>query len=119
MSIYDDMQKIAQDLLGPANFKQGETYLIKLLPGGGPAYAPGKPVEKLHSIDAAVRGAKYKYIAKQLAVASDLQVTFAPIAVEPEARDFVQLDGVRYKIVHIDRKPSAGVAVAFTLIVRR
>lgn len=118
MSIYEEMNVVAKELLG--EFKQGQTYLVKLTPGTGPSYAPGKPLETRISLDAAVRGAKFKYVTNNLAVASDLQVTFAGSTdYEPAPVDFVELDGVRYKIVYIDRKPSVGVAVAFTLIVRK
>lgn len=121
MSIYSEMQKIAQGLLSSPDFKQGSSFLVKRLPGTGPAYAPGMSIETLHPIDAAVRGAKFKYLQRNLAVATDLQVTFAASdnLPEPAGNDMVQIDGVRYKIIAIDRKPSSGVAVAFTLIVRK
>lgn len=119
MSLYDEMQAVAKSLLGDADFKQGVTSLVKVTPGNGPAYDPGASTETLYILDGAVRGVKFKYVAKSLAVASDLQITHAVPEVEPALTDFVEADGVRYKIVHIDRKPSVGVAVAFTLILRR
>lgn len=119
MSIYDEMQAVAKSLLSDLDFKQGQTSLIKVTPGAGPAYDPGASTETVYTLDGTVRDVKFKYVAKSLAVASDLQLTHAVISVEPALTDFVEADGVRYKIVHIDRKPSIGVAVAFTLILRR
>lgn len=119
MSLYDEMQAVVKSILADPDFKQGVTSLVKVAPGTGPAYDPGSPVETSYTLDGAVRGVKFKYVAKSLAVASDLQITHAALEVEPEMTDFVIADGVRYKIVHIDRKPSVGVAVAYTLILRR
>lgn len=94
-------------------------HLVQVTAGAGTAYNPGASTETLHNIDGVARGAKFKYIQKNLAVASDIQVTFAANGYEPQAKDFFEIDGERFKIVHIDRKPSAGTAVAFTLIIRR
>lgn len=120
MTIFDDMQKVAKSLLGNAKFTQGEMALVRNIPGAGSASDPGaSETLRYPVVTVPPRGAKYAYIMKNLAVASDLQVTFAPIEVEPSVRDFFEVDGLRYKIVHVDRKPSAGTAVAFTLILRR
>lgn len=173
MSLYDEMQELTKSLLSDPDFKQGTSALVKVTPGGGMAYKPGAPTETSIIIDAVARGVSFKYLQRNLAVASDIQVTFAPVflradetggvvtfervrrvtqadrdewarfagwtfagtwidsaplqegrwpeilAVEPSMNDFIVLDGVPFKIVHIDRKPSIGTAVAFTVIVRR
>lgn len=120
MTIFDDMQKVAKSLLGNAKFTQGSMVLVRNIPGAGSASDPGAAETRRYPVvSVPPRGAKYAYIMKNLAVASDLQMTFAPIEVEPLPRDFFEINGVPYKIMYIDRKPSAGTAVAFTLILRR
>jgi len=120
MTIFDEMQNVAKGLLGNKEFAQGDMVLIQNVPGAGSASDPGQAESHRYPIvTVPPRGAKFRYIMKNLAVASDLQVTFAPIEVEPTVRDFFEVDGLPYKIVHVDRKPSAGTAVAFTLILRR
>ena len=93
--------------------------LVQVTFGTGTAYNPGPSTKILHNISGVARGAKFKYIQKNQAVASDLQVTFAANGYEPQITDFFEVDGTRFKVVFIDRKPSAGTAVAFTLIIRR
>ena len=39
--------------------------------------------------------------------------------VSPAQKDFVEIDGKRYKVANIVAKPAAGTPVVFTLIVRR
>lgn len=119
MSIYDEMQNVARELLSDPEFRQGVISLIRLTPGNGPVDDPGNPTETAYALDGTARGVKFKYVSMGLAVASDLQITHSVIAVEPAMSDFVQVDGVRYKVVQVIRKPSAGTPVAFTLIIRR
>lgn len=120
MSIYDEMQKIARDVLGDQDFKQGLTNLVRITPGTGSVDDPGAPVESMVPLDGAVRGVQFRYVASTMALASDLQITCAvPPGPAPTMRDFVEVDGLRHKIVQIIPKPAAGVPVAYTLIIRR
>lgn len=118
MTIYDDMQKIASDLL--VRFSQGEVKLVKLTPGNGPAYNPGLPTEvETRLKGATVKGASYKYVVSGLAVVSDLQVTMsATEGVIPDQADSVKIDGALHKIISIISKPAAGTPVVYVLIVR-
>lgn len=119
MAFYDDMQGIANDLF--RDFNQGVIAYIQVTPGNGPADNPGPSTETPYTLDGATsRGVQFKYVQRDLAVASDLQVSFGYDArFEPAANGFVTIDGTRYKIVQIVRKPEAGTVVAWTLIVRK
>lgn len=117
MSIYDEMREVTKEILGNPDFKQGSTQLIRILPGSGPVDDPGPPVETSIEIDGAVRGVSWTFVQKSIAVGTDLQITHAAVdGVEPSIRDFVQVDGKRHKVKSVIRRPSAGVAVAYTLI---
>lgn len=120
MSIYDEMQKVAQEILGDPEFKQGPTYLVQITPGTGPVDDPGPGVETHHAINGAVRGVKWSLVNTGLAQASDMQIVHAVVpGVVPTAKDFVIADGIRYKVVQVLPKPAAGVPVAYLLVIRR
>ena len=120
MSIYDEMQNVAREILGDEEFKQGNTYLAQITSGSGPVDDPGPSVETQHLINGAVRGVKWSLVNTGLAQASDMQITHAVVAgVIPTAKDFVIVDGIRYKVVQVLPKPAAGVPVAYTLVIRR
>lgn len=121
MTLYDEMQQVAREILSDSDFKQGAIRLISLTPGTGPIDEPGPATEVPHVLDGTARGVKFKYVAMSLAVASDLQVTFSvkPDVPAPKMLDFIEIDGVRHKITRILPKPAAGVPVAYTVIVER
>lgn len=117
VGFYDEMQTVASDLL--REFKQGEIYYVALTPGTGPADNPGPTQEVPTLVNAVARGVKFKYIDGSNIVSSDFQITMPGDGVEPNMRGFIKVDGVTHKIVKIDRKPSAGVAVAYVVIFRK
>lgn len=120
MTFYEDMQNIATELL--IEFKQGIIQYVSITPGNGPAHNPGPPVigAPITLIGAVARGAKYKYILKGQAIASDLQVTHSIQAgVDVKMDEIIIVDNVKYKVVHIEQKPASGVKVAETLIIRK
>ena len=120
MSIYDEMQQVAREILESDDFKQGSTYLVRVVPGSGPVDDPGPSVETRIKLDGAVRGISWRFVQAGLGVASDLQITHAVVpGIIPAMTDFVESDGVRYKVVQIIARPAAGVTVVYTLIVRR
>lgn len=121
MTLIDDMRSLSRELMTDPDFKQGDVSLIVITPGSGPVDDPGEPSEASYLLPgAAVRGAEFKYVARSLAVATDKQVTTpmhdgVPIGTD---RDFMEIDGKRYKIVGADPKPSSGVPVVVTYVVR-
>ncbi len=121
MSIYDEMRVIAQDVMSDEDFKQGTIVYVAITPGSGPADDPGAARETPYELAGGVaRGVQFKYVDNSTIVASDLQVTFADTDdFTPEMTGFVTIDGVPHKIMRIVRKPAAGIAVAWTLIVRK
>lgn len=118
MSLYDELQPVVTGLL--SEFGQGSVSYIRVVPGNGPADDPGASVSTPFPVNAAVRGVQFRYVQNGLAAASDLQLTMnvSPDFV-PDLRGFVEIDGVRYKIVQILPKPAAGTPVAYVLIVRK
>jgi len=119
MGLYDELQVVAQDVL--AEFNQGTIRYGAVTSGAGAADEPGaSSIEWVPLTGAVARGVQYRYVASGLAVASDKQVTTAvQTGVTPALKDFVEIDGVRYKIEAIEAKPGAGTVVANILIVRR
>ena len=120
MSIYDEMQPVVREILGSADFKQGVTRLVQITPGTGPIDDPGPSVETSVPVDGVVRGVKWRYVNLGLASGSDMQITFAVVpGIEPKISDFVEVDGLRYKVVRVIAVPAAGTPVAYTLIINR
>lgn len=118
MTFYDEMRDVASGVL--AEFKQGKIEYVKIVPGNGPVDNPGPSQTIITELDGTARGVKFKYVQMGLAVASDSQVTAAVHPnVEPSQKDFIDIDGVRYKIAEILPKPLAGTTVANIFIVRK
>lgn len=117
MSIYDDLKPIAASLM--AEFKQGTVNYIKLTPGAGPVDEPGAATEVSTPLNATVRGVSFKYVQQGLAVATDLMVTAGIVdGLTLDMRDYIEIDGVRTKIVQILPAPAAGTKVVWKFIVR-
>lgn len=117
---YDELQGITSALF--TQFDQRTVSYVRMI--SQPGATPDEPLPSIPTlipIAATARGVQYKYVARGLAVASDLQVSFAGsmLDVEPSITDFVDIGDTRCKIVEIVRIPAAGVPLAYTLIVRR
>lgn len=117
MTFYDEMQSLATNLL--TEFKQGTIVLVSVTPGSGSIDDPGTPTETPYTLKAAASGPSAKFINAGIAETSDVQIVCAVPSVVPNIKDFVTIDGVRYKIIHVEPKPRAGTPVAYLLIVRR
>lgn len=116
MTIYEELQPVAAQLL--KEFKQGVTKLISVSTSGN-ADAP-TVTETETILDAAVKGISRKYVRDGFSVESDLEVTAAVVAgVTPTLKDYIEIDGIRYKIVRDISVPAAGTRVAWKFIVRR
>lgn len=121
MSIYEEMQQVAREILGSVDFKQGSTQLLREVPGNGPVDDPGPSVlTMLSELDGAVRGVKWSFVNTGQAVASDMQITHAVVpGVAPLANDIVKVDGLSYRVKQVIALPAAGIPVAYTLILSR
>ncbi len=130
-SIYQDLQKVASQLLGQFDQKSpgaaspdpitgNGIYYIAVVPGNGPVQNPGASTETPFKIDAVARGVSFKYIDNKSVVATDLQITMgADTRFTPNERGFALIDGVRVKVIQVIRKPAAGTVIAWTIIVRK
>lgn len=118
MTIYDDLKPVVSEVMG--EFEQGVIQLIKITPAGGPIDNPGDPTETTHTLDATCKGVSYKFVRDGLAVSTDLQIVAAPVEnVVITDRDFISVDGVRYKIIHDMSTPAAGDRLVWKLIIRK
>lgn len=120
MTLYSEMQELSQNLF--SEFKQGTVSYVFSQTGNGPVDDPGASTETEYQLKGAtVRGIAFKYSSTGLGVASDLQVShaFDDRFQFPKISGFYIVDGVRYKIVAVIRKPDAGDVVAFTCIIRK
>ncbi len=118
MTIYDELQTIGAEVL--KEFKQGTVTLVQVTPGAGPADDPGAPTETSYTLDAVVRGVSYKYVRDGFAVATDLELSVAVIAgLTPTFKDFIVIDGERYKIIQDVSAPSAGTRAVWKFLVRK
>lgn len=122
MSIYDDMQSLASDVLG--EFDQGGIfYLAMVAPVGGTPDDPGEPVATSFKLDGVARGVKMKYVDGTSILASDMQTTVAVRDdIAPDLTGFIALgsaDGPRHKVVRVDPIPPVGTTVANRIFFRR
>ncbi len=122
MSIYNDLQKVAADLIG--EFRQGDEntfqYIALTAGTGGTPDNPAKPVETPTSFNAVARGAQFKYVDGTNILASDMQLSMpANLDVVPSIKGFIEVDGRRHKIVGVNAVPPAGVPVVYRIFYRR
>lgn len=121
MSIYDDLRNISSELHG--EFKQGDVRYVPLVvtPGATPdrpaTSAKGTPV----LINSVVRPVSTKYVDGTTVVVTDKQLSIPNDGVSPTPQigHFVRIDGVDHSIIMIMARPSAGIAINWTVIVRK
>lgn len=119
MSIYDDLQTVTSEIM--TEFKQGLIQLVQFkYPEDSTGDDPGEPEEVLIELNGTIKGVSYKYLKDSFITVSDKEVTSAVINdVQPSENDFIEIDGVRYKILQFQPLPSAGTACAWKFIVRK
>lgn len=120
-SIYDELKPVVAEVLGSEEFRQNGIKLVQLVPAtGGTPDNPGAPTYVKTDLDAVARGAPTKFIMQGFAVAGDILVTAAVIeGLTPvPTRDFLEVDGKRYKITKDVSVPAAGTRVAWKFLAR-
>lgn len=119
MSIYDDLQSVTSDILN--EFKQGSIQLVQFKQSeDSTPDNPEEAEEVLTELDGTVKGVSYKYLKDSFITISDKEVTTAVVAdIQPSENDFIEIDGVRYKILQFQPLPSAGTVCAWKFIVRK
>lgn len=118
MSEYDNLMAVATEVFGA--WKQGTINIVQLTPGAGAADNPGAPTETTTALNAVtVEGALYRYQKEGLAIAGDTVVKSSIVSgITPTKNDFIQINGVRYKIIAFTPIP-IGEPVAWEFLVRR
>lgn len=115
---YDEMRAVASDVF--AEFKQGTIEYVQMVPATGATLDnPGVPTEQVTEINAVAKPVSTRYIDGTHIVGTEKEVVMPNDGTEPQMSGFVRVDGVQHKIKRIMRRPEAGVAVAYTLIVGR
>lgn len=119
MSFYSEMRELASGIL--KEFNQGSIKLIQLVePENGTPDNPGEMIETSYDACGAVKGVSYKYLKESFVTSTDLEVTIGVIEnVTPSINDFIEIDGVRHKIIEDISVPAAGTRVVWKFIVRR
>ncbi len=128
MNFYKDLQKVASDVLN--TFNQGDIKLVKFEDvisydedGSVIEPTPDNPAEKqevFYQLKGSVSGVSWKYISSGFATQSDLELTVAVLADKTiSIDDYVQIDGVSYKIIEDVSTPSAGVPVVWKFVIRK
>lgn len=118
MGFYEEMQQTAADVL--RDFNQSTITLVTITPGNGSAGDPGPSTETATVLDGATaRGASFRYVQRGLAASGDMQVTMHARGVKPTQRDFMEINGTRYKIVEVIEQPPAPVPSVYVAILRR
>lgn len=118
MTFYKDMQLVAKDVL--SKFKQGSIRLIQLTDGTGPADDPGSSSELFYDLNGTSRGLSLEFQQQGFVASTDFEVTASVIdGVAPTLDDFIEIDGIRYKVVRDMSVPTAGIKVAWKFIVRK
>ena len=116
--MYDQFQNLTVGIL--KQFKQGDIKLLKVTAGVGAADNPGAPTITEYALDAVAKGVSFEYLKMGFAVKSDIMVTAAVLpSVTVTLNDFIQIDGVKYKIISDESVPAAGTVVAWKFIVRK
>jgi len=121
MGFYDDMQKVATELL--TEFNQGEIF-ITIVEQGAFDGKPWKPYDASTSyveVKGVVKGVSSKYITRGLAIEGDIEVTIAvPVGGDlPNMNSSVFTDSGAYKIISIEPVPANGTPVIVKMIARK
>ncbi len=118
MSLYDEMQLLARDILGDPDFNQPPITYVHVSPGAGPTHNPGASTRAEYLLDGAVaRGVEYKYLQSGFAIASDKQVIAAVDSrFTPDRNGRMIIDNTEYKIKNWAANPAAGTPVVWIFI---
>lgn len=126
MAFYDDMAKMARDLLAPdtqGGLGQGSITLTRTTPGtpGPNPWDPVTPTTQTVTIRGAVRGISKELVGAEVGgtvlVASDRQAICEVPSIEYTAGDVLAVDGIPVHVISVEKIPAAGItsAVRFTI----
>lgn len=119
MSIYDELQGVANGLL--KEFNQGGIKLIHLtFPSTSTPDEPGEPEETVYDLDGVATGVEFKYMKDSFTATAEKEVTVAVRDdVVPTENDFIEIDGYRYKIIKDVSVPQAGTRCVWKFLVSK
>lgn len=115
---YTDMQVTAAGILD--EFKQGTVVLTRISNApSDPAtpWIPGAETTTDYTLKATVRGVSKEHVDGTLILASDELVTSSADIIEPIMSDMITVDGNPRVTKKIEKLPSAGVAVAYSIFI--
>jgi hypothetical protein len=116
-NIYDDLRQVAVDVFG--EFKQGDVHYVSLTASvGARPDRPNEPVETITPVNATVKPVSTKYVDGTHIIQSDVEISFANTGLIPSLTGFFTVDGARFKIIEVMKRPAAGNPVSFTVIAR-
>ena len=120
MSIYDDMRKVAAQVM--PEFKQGDIRYVSTTRDPSarpdrPGAATDTPSEPLNATASPV---STKYLAGTSIVETDIQVTIPNDGkATPDMNGKMRIDGTDYQIIAVMSRPAAGDPISWTVVVRR
>ena len=119
MTFYKEMQTIAKNVL--KEFNQGEIKLVHLTGSANLSPdAPDEMKETIYDLKGSVKGVTFKYLKEGYVTHTDFEVTVGVIPdVEPSENDFLQINGVRYKIIRDISVPANGTRVVWKFLARK
>lgn len=124
MGFYNDMQKIATDLL--TQFDQGGLQYVRRVKTTPNGPDPGVITPTTITLHGAANGVSKQYIGSSLAdgtliVVSDLMATVSvkDFSFEPSLADVVKVNGVSHNIIQVLKVPPAGTPVVYKLFFRK
>lgn len=118
MNFYSEMQNIARDIFG--EFQQGAIAFVPIVRTGGTPDEPGTVSDGTPvTLTATAKPVSTKYVDGTHIVRSDIEIAMPAGVVDPSIEGYFTIDGVRYKVIEVMRRPAAGTAVAYTVVVRR
>ena len=128
MSFYEDMAKMARELLAPTSaggLGQGRITLTRLTPGTPDPDAPWEPVEPTRQtvrIRGAVRGIDSRLVGTErgstVLLSSDRVAICEVPPVEYQPGDVLAVDGVGVHVIEVEKIPAAGVTSAVKFLIR-
>ena len=119
MSIYDELQGVTSEIM--SEFKQGSIKLVQFKQSESSTPDDPEEIEEvLTELDGTAKGVSFQYLKDSFITVSDTEVTTSVIiGVKPLENDFIDIDGVRYKILKFQSLPKAGTPCVWKFIVRK
>lgn len=118
MSIYSELQKVAGDIL--TEFDQKNITLIQKTYNSETPDEPSETSEVRHSLRGVGKGVSQYFEKNGFVSDSDGSITTSVLAgVTPTINDFLEVNGIVFKILKFEPVPRVGVPCVWKFIVRK